>query len=239
MQQPAPDAGDDDDEDDVSVPSSTPETALPPSLPTASSSSNTAAACPSTSGPKSKKKVHTPGDADIVQLLLQQQERSQAAAHSNVPQIHDRVWPVYLKMEMENYIWALNESDNIREQQQCQQQAVPLVLPPVQIPQPQQLQVPHQIINQQQQQQQHHQLQQQHQQQYQFPQFAAQVLPVPGPSQVSTNVGGSGSTIYTSLIGQSTPRPSLGDLSFSSMLRGATDTLSPGDFLDDTDTHHS
>ncbi len=129
VQQPAPDADDDDDEDDVSVPSSTPETALPPSLPTASSSSNIAvAAVPSTSGAKSKKKVHTPGDPDIVQLLLQQQERSQAAAvelrqlvtqatgpvnnksawvsflHSNVPHIHDRVWHVYLKMEMENYI---------------------------------------------------------------------------------------------------------------------------------------
>ncbi len=100
-------------------------------------------------------------------------------------------------MEMENYIWALNESDNICEQKQCQQQVVPLVPSPVQIPQPQQLQVPHHIINQQQQQQQNHQLQQQHQQ-YQFPkttQFAAQVLPVPGPSQVSTHVGGSGSAI--------------------------------------------
>ncbi len=143
---------------------------------------------------------------------------------------------------------ALNESDNIRERQQRQQQPVPLVPPPVQIPQPQQLQVPHQIINQQQQQQQQqHQLQQQQQQQYQFPQvtqFAAQVLPVPGPSQVSTHVGGSGSALDTSLIGQSTPRPSLGDFSFSSVLRGATDALSPGDFLntpsvDDTDTHHS
>ncbi len=78
-QQPDPDADDDDDEDDVSVPSSTPETALPPSLPMTSTSSNTAAV-PSTSGAKSKKKVRTPGDPDIVQLLLQQQERSQAAA---------------------------------------------------------------------------------------------------------------------------------------------------------------
>ncbi len=55
--------------------------------------------------------------------------------HSNVPQIHDRVWPVYLKMEMENYIWVLNESDNIRERQQRQQQAVLLFPSPVQIPQ--------------------------------------------------------------------------------------------------------
>ncbi len=102
--------------------------------------------------------MRTPGDPDIVQLLLQQQERSQAAAgelhqlvtqaagpvnnksawisflHSNVPQIHDHVWSVYLKMEMENYIWALNESDNIRERQQRQQQPVPLIPPPVQLP---------------------------------------------------------------------------------------------------------
>ncbi len=125
----------------------------------ASSSSTTtpAAAVPSsTSGvsKSSKKKGCTPGDPDIVQLLLQQQERSQAAAvtqaaepannksawgsflHSNLPLVHDRVWPVYLKMEMENYLWALNESDNILEQQQCQQQhPVPQNPPPVHIPQ--------------------------------------------------------------------------------------------------------
>ncbi len=119
-----------DEDDDASVPSST---APPP--PTASSSSSTAAAVPSTSK-TSKKKGRTPGgDPDIVQLLLQHQERSQAAAgklhqlvaqaagptnnkspcgtflHSNLPQVHD--CRVYLKMAMENYIWALNESDNI------------------------------------------------------------------------------------------------------------------------------
>ncbi len=66
--------------------------------------------------------------------------------HSNLPQIHDHVWPVYLKMEMENYIWTLNESDNIREQQQRQQQPVPLIPPPVQLPQSHQLQVPHHIL---------------------------------------------------------------------------------------------
>ncbi len=81
-------ADDDDDEDDASVPSSTPETAHPPPPPTASSSSTPAAATtlaaavPFTSGvsKSSKKMGHSPGDLDIVQLLLQQQERSQAAA---------------------------------------------------------------------------------------------------------------------------------------------------------------
>ncbi len=132
-QLPAPAAGADDDVDDASVPSSTPETAHPPPAPTASSSSTTpAAAVPSTSGvsKSSKKKGCTTGDPDIVQLLLQQQERSQAAAgelrqlvtqaaepannksawgsflNSNLPQVHDCVWSVYLKMEMENYIWS-------------------------------------------------------------------------------------------------------------------------------------
>ncbi len=158
------DDDDDDDEDDTSVPSSTPETAPPPPPPTASSSSTTAAAAvPSTSGvsKSSKKKGCTPGDPDIVQLLLQHQERSQAAGklcqlviqtagptnnksawglflHSNLLHVHDRVWPVYLKMEMENYIWALNESDNIRERQQRQQQQPVHQVqnpPPVQLPQ--------------------------------------------------------------------------------------------------------
>ncbi len=62
---------------------------------------------------------------------------------------------------------------------------------------------------------------------------------------MSTNIGASGSlAIDTIQIGQSTLRPSLSNISFSSMLRGATDTLSLGDFLntpsiDDTDTHQS
>ncbi len=123
-QLPAPTAADDDDEDDASVPLSTQETAPPPPPPMASSSFTTpAAAVPSTSGvsKSSKKKGHTPGDPDIVQLLLQQQERLQAAAgelhllvtqaagpvsnksawcsflHSNLPQVHDCVWPVTLR----------------------------------------------------------------------------------------------------------------------------------------------
>ncbi len=117
------DDDDDDDEDDASVPSSIPETVHPPPPPTASSSSTTpAAAVPSTSGvsKSSRKKGCTPGDPDIVQLLLQQQDRSPAVAgelyqlvtqaagpannksawgsflYSNLPQVHDRVWPVYL-----------------------------------------------------------------------------------------------------------------------------------------------
>ncbi len=59
------------------------------------------------------------------------------------------------------------------------------------------------------------------------------------------NIGASGSlALNTSQIGLSTPRPSLSDISFSSMLRGATDTLLPGDCLntpsiDDTDIHQS
>ncbi len=165
---------------------------------------------PSTSK-TSKKKGRTPGgDPNIVQLLLQHQERSQAAAgelcqlvaqaagptnnksawgtflHSNLPQVHDRVWPVYLKMAMENYIWALNESDNIRgaewQQRQQQQPQPPVQLPPShQLPLSHQLQVPHQLQAPPPQQQQ----QQQQQQQYQFtpaPQYATQVLPVAGPS---------------------------------------------------------
>ncbi len=243
---------------------------LPPSLTVSSSSTTTAAAVLSTSGVSKsfKKKGRTPGDLDIVQLLLQHQVRSQAAAgelrqlvtqaagptnnksawgsflHSNLPQVHDRVWPVYLKMEMKNYIWALNESDNIHERQQCQQQQpVPQVQnpPPVHLPQSHQLQVPHQPQpppqqqQQQQQQQQHH----QHQQQYQFtttPQYATQVLPVAGPSQVSGTIGAGGISGVSSLldagqIDQSTPRASLGDVSFTSLLQGATDSLSPSDYL--------
>ncbi len=88
-QLPAPDDDDDDDddddndddEDDTSLPSSTRETAPP----TASSSIAAAAAVPSTFtagvSKSSKKNGRTPGgDQDIVQLLLQHQERSQAAA---------------------------------------------------------------------------------------------------------------------------------------------------------------
>ncbi len=77
-QLPATDDDDDDDEDDRSAPTSTLETAPP----TASSSSTTAAAAvPSTSTAgvftSSKKKGRTSGgDTDIVQLLLQHQERS-------------------------------------------------------------------------------------------------------------------------------------------------------------------
>ncbi len=181
----------------------------------------------------------------IVQLLLQQQERSKAAAgelrqlvtqdaepannksawgsflHSNVPQIHDRVWPVYLNMELEDYIWALNESDNIRERQQCQQQPGPLIPPHVQLSQSHQLQVTHQIITplqqqQQQQQQQQHQQQQKQQQQYQLQeatQYAVQVLHVAGPSLLSMNTGASGSlALDNSQNGLSTPRPSLSDI---------------------------
>ncbi len=154
--------------------------------------------------------------------------------HSNLPQVHDRVWPVYLKMEMENYIWALNESDNIRERQQRQQQQpVPQIQnpPPVQLPQSHQLQVPHQLQSPQQQQQQ--------QQQYQFtptPQYSTQVLPVAGPRQVSCSIGsGSGISGDSSLLdagqmGLSTPRASLGDASFTSSLRGVADSLSPSDY---------
>ncbi len=74
----------DHDDEDPSVPWSTPEPAHPlPARPTASSSSTPPAAVPSISGvSKSKKKGRSPGpgDPDIVQLILQHQERSQAAA---------------------------------------------------------------------------------------------------------------------------------------------------------------
>ncbi len=137
------DDDDDDDDDETSVPSSTTE----PGPHTASSSTSVAAAAaaavPSTStagvsSKSSKKNSSTPaGDPDIVQLLLQHQERSQTTAdelhqlvtqaavptnnksawatflHSNLPLVHDRAWPLYLKMLMENYLWALNESDTI------------------------------------------------------------------------------------------------------------------------------
>ncbi len=62
---------------------------------------------------------------------------------------------------------------------------------------------------------------------------------------MSTNIGDSGSlALDTCQIGQSILWPSLSDISFSSMLQGATDTLSPGDFvnapsIDDTDTYQS
>ncbi len=149
--QALPTLGDDDDDDgdDDENPlahSSTPEPAHPPAVrPTASSSSTSDPAVHSTSGDsKTKRKEYSPapGDPDIIQLLLQHQERSHATAgelrelvtqapgpvntksawgsflHSNLPQIHDRIWPLYLKMEMENYMWALNELNNISQQPQ-------------------------------------------------------------------------------------------------------------------------
>ncbi len=135
----------DDDDDDTSVPSSTPEPG--PHIASSSSTSAAAAAAAAVSSTSAcgvfsksaKKKVRTPArDSDIVQLLLQHQERSQAVAgelhqlitqaavptnnksawatflHSNLPLVHDRVCPLYLKMSMENYLWALNESETIR-----------------------------------------------------------------------------------------------------------------------------
>ncbi len=143
---------DDDDDDDTSVPSSTPE----PAPPTASSSTTaaTAAPVPSTSaaGVSSKggkKMVNTlVGEQDILQLLLQRQEKAQEVAgdlrqfvrqvtgptntsawgtflYSNLPLVLNHIWPMYLTILMENYMWALNESDNIlanerQQQQQCQ-----------------------------------------------------------------------------------------------------------------------
>ncbi len=63
---------------------------------------------------------------------------------------------------------------------------------------------------------------------------------------MSSNIGASGISGVSSLLNagqmdQSTPRASLGDVSFSSLLRGATDSLSPSDYLnvpyiDDSDT---
>ncbi len=97
------------------------------------------------SSKSAKKKASTPtGDLDIVQLLMQHQERSQAVAgelhqlvtqaavptnnksawatflHSNMPLVHDRVWPLYLNISMQNYLWALNESDTIRGSERLQ-----------------------------------------------------------------------------------------------------------------------
>ncbi len=47
--------------------------------------------------------------------------------------------------------------------------------------------------------------------------------------------GGSGSGVSSLLdasqMGSATPRASLGDVSFSSLLRGAADSLSPSDYL--------
>ncbi len=153
-----------------------------PAPATASSTSAAIAAVTSTStaGVSSKsanKKASTPpGDPDIVQLILQHQERSQAVAgelhqlvtqaavstnnrsawatflHSNLPLVHDCIWPLYPKMSMQKYLWALNESDTIhgseRQQLQCQQQQPqpPLQLPPSQLLQAsQQLQPSHQL----------------------------------------------------------------------------------------------
>ncbi len=50
------------------------------------------------------------------------------------------------------------------------------------------------------------------------------------------NIGGSGISGVSSLLdagqmGLSTPKASLGDVSFSGLLRGATDSLSPSDYL--------
>ncbi len=62
---------------------------------------------------------------------------------------------------------------------------------------------------------------------------------------MSGNIGASGISGVSSLLdasqmSQSTPRASLGDVSFTSLLRGAMDSLSPSDYLnvpsiDDTD----
>ncbi len=83
-------------------------------------------------------------------------------------------------------MWALNESDNIRANEQLQQpcqvgQQAPVTL---QHPQQQQLQPPQQLQSPQP-------LQPHQHQQYQFtptPQFSAEVLPAVGPSQVSSIV---------------------------------------------------
>ncbi len=58
----------------------------------------------------------------------------------------------------------------------------------------------------------------------------------PHPTKKRGITGASGISGVSSLLdavqmGQSTPRASLGDVSFSSLLRGATDSLSPSDYL--------
>ncbi len=86
-QQPNPDDDDDDDDDDdndTSAPSSTPEPA-PPAASSTFAADATAAAVPSTSTGVSfksaKKKASTQArDPDLVQLLLQHRERTQAVA---------------------------------------------------------------------------------------------------------------------------------------------------------------
>ncbi len=212
------------------------------------------------SSKRAKKKASTlAGDLDIVQLLMQHQERSQTVAgelhqlvtqaavptnksawatylHSNLPLVHDSVWPLYLKMLMENYLWALNESDTIRgserqqlQRQQQQQQPQPLVQlpPPVQLPPHHQLQPSYQLQAPQQLQPSYQLQAPQQQQQYQFtptPEYSTQVLPVTGPSQVSCSIGGGGrgisegSSLDVGQMGPATPRNSLVDVSFTTLL---------------------
>ncbi len=181
------------------------------------------------SSKSAKKKASTlAGEPDIVQLLIQHQARSPAVAgelhqlvtqaavptnnksawatfhHSILPLVHDRIWPLYLKMSMENYIWDLNESDNIHgiarlqlQRQQQQPQPPQQLQPSHQLQAPQQLQPSHQLQAPQQLQPSHQlqapqQLQPSHQiqaprkqHQYKFtpnPQISTQVLPAAGPS---------------------------------------------------------
>ncbi len=69
-------------------------------------------------------------------------------------------------------------------------------------------------------------------QQYQFTpthQFSTQVLPTAGPCSIGGGTGGS--SLDVGQMGLAPPRNSLGDVSFSSLLRGATYSLSPSDNL--------
>ncbi len=60
-------------------------------------------------------------------------------------------------------------------------------------------------------------------------------MPAAGPNQVSCRIGGGGSSGVSILdvgqMGPATPRNSLGDVSFTTLLRGAADSLSPSDYL--------
>ena len=64
--------------------------------------------------------------------------------YRSLPQIHDKIWPQYLKNAMDNYVWALSESEILRNnEEQRQQQTHQHFMQQLPPPQPQQQQFSH------------------------------------------------------------------------------------------------